>query len=557
MAYRPIRGNITEALLFYYDIDGQNLETAIHKEKVYDNIKQYYIDNPDKGRDIAWAITAHDPVKEIIKQHVPAQLHDTITARKSIGIENRANKVRAYRYLKIKQKQHKESNNRADGRMEDTRTATNYPRKKHKTSQDARATEQAGAPRILEHTTAQTLNHISTRLSDDDTQNNTIRQIQRKAFPRSPNRDFYGENQSGTIRTIRLLELYAGTAPASRFVHSIDNTRVLSAAVDWSADTQNICVNDQSRHTNIRFDIAQMRIDDVDIWARAFLDGPDSQIDWIHASVDCSTFSNASACKATHRRPDGAPRSILANEADTSLGNLISILRSLKRDRPDRLITIENPENSSFTAHPSVRSAIAEGSFKLLYSHHCASAAQELDGKIAGPEDYRCPPVFPKKGSVWLTSGLPRTATLPRCNSQCRMMIPETNHHRLVICAPTERSLHEAQKKLAEKTSRSRIPLGLFRTIWSLWVDAAEKEDGFQERCSKCGDPTGEMLCCDTAGCDRIEHHDCQSVEEPPQEIKAGQWFCQNCRLRRQLETSAAGLQDGHKEATDSRPGEF
>ena len=158
MAYRPIRGDITEALLFYYDIDGQNLETAIHKEKVYDNIKQYYVDNPDRGRDIAWAITAHDPVKEIIKQHVPAQLHDTITARKSIGIENRANKVRAYRYLKIKQKQHNNSNSQAEGRKEDTRTVSNSPKKKHKTSQDARATEQAGAPRILEYTTAQPQN---------------------------------------------------------------------------------------------------------------------------------------------------------------------------------------------------------------------------------------------------------------------------------------------------------------------------------------------------------------------------------------------------------------
>jgi hypothetical protein len=246
------------------------------------------------------------------------------------------------------------------------------------------------------------------------------------------------------------------------------------------------------------------------------LDGTSSQIDWIHASVDCSTFSNASACKATHRRPDGAPRSYLANEADGALGNLIRILRSLKRDRPTRLITIENPENSSFTAHPSVRMAVAEGSFKLLYSHHCASATQDLDGKIAGPDDYRCPPVFPKKGSVWLTSGLPRTATLPRCNAQCRMMIAGTDYHRLVICAPADRRLHDAQRKINQKDSKSRIPQGLFKSIWNQWVEALDKEDGFQERCSKCGDPTGEMLCCDTEGCGRVEHHDCQSMEEIP-----------------------------------------
>jgi hypothetical protein len=122
------------------------------------------------------------------------------------------------------------------------------------------------------------------------------------------------------------------------------------------------------------------------------------------------------------------------------------------------------------------------------------------------------------------------------------MMIPGTNYHRLVICAPTDRKLHEAQRKVSEKESRSRIPLGLFKHLWTLWMEELDREDGFHEICSKCGDPTGEMMCCDTEGCGRVEHHNCQSVDEIPQEIKDGQWFCQNCRLKLQLEAGAAGL---------------
>jgi hypothetical protein len=114
--------------------------------------------------------------------------------------------------------------------------------------------------------------------------------------------------------------------------------------------------------------------------------------------------------------------------------------------------------------------------------------------------------------------------------------------------------LHDAQKKITEKESKSRIPQGLFKSIWNLWIEALDTEDGFQELCSKCGDPRGEMMCCDSEGCGRVEHHDCQSTEEIPLEIKAEKWFCQNCRLKNQIE---AAMLDYTDMTGTSRPGVF
>lgn len=555
MAYRPLTGDITEALLHYYDINWHGTNASIHKEVVYNKVKQYYINNPDKGNDIAWGITARDPIKEILERHLPAHLHATITARKSLCLSNKSNKVRAFRYLQEKTNDHEQTTSKRTHDSEATNSTYTRSMKKPKINQPLTALDQHTTARTLENTTPHKLNNPTTH-TDDNAITRPANPILGEDLPTARTQDFYGENHAGTSRTLRLLELYAGTAPASRFAHRAGSTRVLTVAVDWSADPPDIQVSSPSRHTNVRFDIAQLRIEDITVWAKACLEGAAEDIDWIHASVDCTTFSNASACKATHRRPDGAPRSQTANDADASLGNLIAILRTLKKDRPNRLITIENPENSSFTSHPSVRLAVAEGSFRLLYSHHCSAAAEDMDGPIAGPAEYRCPPVFPKKGSVWLTSGLPRSATLPRCDSQCRMRIPGTNHHKLVICAPSDRQLHEGQRKLTEKASRSRIPLGTFRSILDLWKEALEKLDGFQEACAKCGNTTGEMICCDSTRCDRIEHYDCESLEEIPPKHKTGSWFCQMCRMR-----SGLGDKDSTSKSTrcppNSHPGEF
>ena len=158
MAFRPIKGDVTEALLHYYEIDAQSTEPAIHKEEVYSKIKQYYIHNPDKNRNIAWALTAQDPVKEIIKRHVPTQLHDMITARKAVGTNKRENKVRAFRYLRDKQNKSETCHRHVERKVEITSSSRACPNKKPKTSHDTRGIEQTRIPRLLEQTTAKESN---------------------------------------------------------------------------------------------------------------------------------------------------------------------------------------------------------------------------------------------------------------------------------------------------------------------------------------------------------------------------------------------------------------
>jgi hypothetical protein len=339
------------------------------------------------------------------------------------------------------------------------------------------------------------------------------------------------QNCQATPRIVRVIELYSGTAPACRFAHTIPGVETRSLSIDWIADSPDIQLrHPRSAHTHQRFDLRQIQRRDIEAWSTAILGCTADEIDWIHASVDCQTLSNASACMGIHRRPDGAPRSTEANMSDTAIGALISILRELVTTRPGRLITVENPENGKFTAHPSVRLAVAEGGFQLYYSHHCASAAPDLDGH-PDRRHLTCPPIFPQKGSVWLATGVPYDTVLPRCQNTCPMRIEGTNLHHLVICRPsaTRTSMHPSQKKITDIRAKSAIPLGIFRFWWVAAERLKKQEDGYASFCAVCGSHEGEMLMCDNPLCNRVEHWLCDqlAMNDPP----SGTWLCHTCRL--------------------------
>ena len=60
--------------------------------------------------------------------------------------------------------------------------------------------------------------------------------------------------------------------------------------------------------------------------------------------------------------------------------------------------------------------------------------------------------------------------------------------------------------------------------------------------------------CTYNIGIDMCTYHDCQPTEEIPLEIKAEKWFCQNCRLKNQIE---AAMLDYTDMTGTSRPGVF
>jgi hypothetical protein len=92
------------------------------------------------------------------------------------------------------------------------------PMKKQKINHPRTAPDRNVNPRTLENTTAIKPNRPN--MNTDDAES-TIRKTTHSGVDLTAARsqDFYGEKQSGTNRTLRLLELYAGTAPASRFAH--------------------------------------------------------------------------------------------------------------------------------------------------------------------------------------------------------------------------------------------------------------------------------------------------------------------------------------------------
>ena len=111
-----------------------------------------------------------------------------------------------------------------------------------------------------------------------------------------------------------------------------------------------------------------------------------------------------------------------AHQSDATICATLSILEELRQAVPKVLITIENPRHSVFDRHIKVRELLATGKWRLLESTHCATANEDLDGKVTAHPESRG--LFPDKRTWWLTTGLPKQATMSVCKSDCWMLVP-------------------------------------------------------------------------------------------------------------------------------------
>lgn len=352
----------------------------------------------------------------------------------------------------------------------------------------------------------------------------------------SRNAQHMRQKQNTRRQPIYILELYADSAPACKYAHHHMVEQVHTIAVDWHRQSKaTISMRPGCTHQHVRFDLNQLTKEDILLWTATIWNVMPSRIDWIHVSFDCSTQSLASAAKQLHRRSDGAPRSREAAQSDITIHSTLQILDEMVCRKPAMLISIENPEHSAFTRHPTVRKLLLKERWVLKFSHHCASAIPELDGKVEPDSD--SPALFPQKGTLWLIAGVQRHAVLPRCNGDCAMRLPGKKAHRLLICFPASAGLKQGQRVLKPDENRGRIPMGIMLTIWQLHTQQNSIEDEAYYDCVRCGksyiSEEDELILCDFPGCKRVQHRSCSNIQmqqELPEEFN-----CTQCELKTQI----------------------
>ena len=199
------------------------------------------------------------------------------------------------------------------------------------------------------------------------------------------------------------------------------------------------------------------------------------------------------------------------------------------------LITCENPEHGVFTRHSTVRALYSTDRWQLLFSSHCASACPNLDGPVDPNTD--TPGLFPQKDSVWLVANMPVDSSLPQCKNACRMRIPSTSLHRLVVSRPASRHLHPGQSVLrTDDPRRSMLPLGIMQHLWRQHLTWISRTDTSDTHCSICGQSSSSsddpLIICDSQGCQRVQHRSCSNLDKVP---PRADWFCLMCQMRAQI----------------------
>ena len=273
--------------------------------------------------------------------------------------------------------------------------------------------------------------------------------------------------------------------------------------------------------------------------------------------------SLAAAASQVHRTIDGAPTSEQAHTSDATIHSTLIVLEKIRSQANNILITIEQPAHSVFRRHLTVKQLLYEGHWRLITSSHCSAATEQLDGIVT--DDPWCEALFPRKNSIWLTSGVPQWADLPQCNQNCRMLIPGTTVHRLLICRPAKQPLRKGQRVLTSAEAKGRIPLGVLQQIWELHQQWIQYNDGAHTHCITCGsdlqEKENQLFLCEQEGCKHVQHGQCHenqmgkldvSTEKHTTKVGAYGWeqsepfTCSECVLRQSVESGSHGWQAGY-----------
>ena len=145
-------------------------------------------------------------------------------------------------------------------------------------------------------------------------------------------------------------------------------------------------------------------------------------------------------------------------------------------------------------------------------------ARDKYDGAIWGPAGRREGGLTAKKTSVMVVYGIgddPEEGLLRCAGKDCRMVVPGTNRHVLLICKP-QGGFGTEQRKI-EDGKRQIMPLGVYVHFLEKHFKWREQCDGHALYCYKCGKASGEqrhLALRDTAGCNRVQHTDCVSMQD-------------------------------------------
>ena len=335
--------------------------------------------------------------------------------------------------------------------------------------------------------------------------------------------------------TLYAIELYADASPMCRFVHAKQiATTVHTLALDWHARPKApIEPRTGSTHRHQQVNLDQLTYNLLHTITMAAWQVPPEAVHFIHASPNCASQSLASAASQVHRTGDAAPKSEEAHLSDRTLHSTLTMLERLRQSaRPSMLITVENPAHSYFSRHVTVKHLLATAPWQLLFSNHCSTATEELDGVVTD-DPYSCG-LLPEKRTIWLTTGLPSWAQLSTCQNNCRMLVPGEKYHRILICNPAKDPIKQGQRVLRATENKARIPLGAFEELWSLRREMMDYEDGAQQYCITCGsdeqEPTNMLYMCESAACTHVQHRLCYTGGEgrPVPHV----FTCTFCELR-------------------------
>ena len=331
---------------------------------------------------------------------------------------------------------------------------------------------------------------------------------------------------SDTITAWFWIELFCGYASFTRYAMSQQPGWSGACIIVDFRPPDELGITDLITLPNVFYicmDLFHLTYADIETWCLSLLGRALTELYAIHASHPCDTLSLASACMGElHRGPNSAPVSWMAQRHDAMLYNLINIMETIHGVNSHILLTIENPWHSHLRSLTMVQQAIARASWHLLRSDHCASASPILDGLVTGPPLHRTGGLWPMKSTAWLVIGLHPLAVLPTCSTRnpCNMLVPDTNHHVLVICSRTE-GLRRGQRRLPN-AMRGRIPLGIFETLTNMHDEFIQAMDGHEYLCYVCVDG-GDLLLC--TNCTRVFHPPCNQFSTSTN-------LCVTCALR-------------------------
>ena len=125
---------------------------------------------------------------------------------------------------------------------------------------------------------------------------------------------------------------------------------------------------------------------------------------------------------------EGAALDYEAQVMEKMLALTLKAAKDLHQVNCKALITFKLPQHSSFKSNAQVQAMLQIGGFWLMGTS---------DGAVHGLANNRRGGVMPQKGMVVLVSGLgdDLRKDMSKCaGHKCRMVVPSTAHHAVVLC---------------------------------------------------------------------------------------------------------------------------